>query len=192
MEPVVGVALIVLLGALTLLNGNKKRRGSTGPPERDRPRSGGRQQRSSGSQSRSGDEPAGTAHRAYPGDFTGNVRPKYSASIDGKADPGEIVWTWVPFEDDPKQGKDRPVLVIGRDGKWLLSLMLTSKDHDRDAADEARGGRAWLDIGSGPWDRQGRRSEVRLDRVIRVHPDDVRREGAIMDRRLFNEVTGSL
>ena len=35
---------------------------------------------------------------------------------DGEADPGEVVWAWVPFEDDPGQGKDRPVLVIARDG----------------------------------------------------------------------------
>jgi len=181
MEPVVIVALIALLGVLTLLTGGNKRRGST------RPRRGRTQ-----SKFRSTTVPRSTARRDYPGDFTGTVRPEYSASIDGKADPGEIVWTWVPFEDDPKQGKDRPVLIVGRDGRWLLSLMLTSKDHDRDAADEARWGRRWLDIGSGPWDRQGRRSEARLDRVIRVHPDDVRREGAIMARPLFDEVTRSL
>ena len=130
--------------------------------------------------------------RAYPGDFTGTVRPEYSAVLDGKADPGEVVWTWVPFEDNPSQGKDRPVLVIGRDGAWLLSLMLTSKDHDHDAANEARWGRRWLDIGTGTWDRQGRPSEVRLDRVIRVHPDDVRREGAIMAWPLFDRITRSL
>lgn len=181
MDPVVTIALIVLLGVLTLLNGGKRRRGST------RPRRGGPQKTR-----RSSTVPRSTARRDYPGDFTGIVRPGYSASLDGKADPGEIVWTWVPFEDDPTQGKDRPVLIVGRDGTWLLSLMLTSKDHDRDAADEARWGRKWLDIGSGPWDRQGRRSEVRLDRVIRVHPDDVRREGAIMARPLFDEVTRSL
>lgn len=181
MEPVVIVALIVLLGVLRLLPGGNRRRGST-RPRRESPQS----------TFRSSTLPRSATHRDYPGDFTGTVRPEYSASLDGKADPGEIVWTWVPFEDDPKQGKDRPVLIVGRDGRWLLSLMLTSKDHDRDAADEARWGHKWLDIGSGPWDRQGRRSEVRLDRVIRVHPDDVRREGAIMARPLFNEVTRSL
>jgi len=44
---------------------------------------------------------------------------------DGDPDPGEIVWTWVPFEEDPDRGKDRPVLVIGRDGPTILALMLT-------------------------------------------------------------------
>ena len=129
---------------------------------------------------------------AYPGDFEGVVRPEYSPSLDGDADPGEIVWTWVPYEEDASQGKDRPVLVVGRDGRWLLALMLTSKDHSRDAADEARWGRRWLDVGAGPWDRQGRPSEVRLDRVLRIDPARVRREGAIMDRRTFESVVAGL
>ena len=38
----------------------------------------------------------------------------YAPDMDGAADPGEIVWTWVPFEEDPAQGKDRPVLVVAR------------------------------------------------------------------------------
>ena len=35
------------------------------------------------------------------------------AALDGEPDPGEVVWAWVPYEDDPAQGKDRPVLVVG-------------------------------------------------------------------------------
>jgi hypothetical protein len=116
----------------------------------------------------------------------------YSPNPDGRPDPGEIVWTWVPFEEDHTQGKDRPVLVIGRDGPWLLAVMLTSKDHDRDAADEARRGRQWVDIGSGPWDRQGRPSEVRVDRILRVDPTTVRREGAVLDREPFDLVAAQV
>ena len=71
-----------------------------------------------------------TGRSAYPGDFTGPLAPSYSPKPDGRPDPGEIVWTWVPFEEDHTQGKDRPVLVVGRDGRWLLALQLTSKDHD--------------------------------------------------------------
>lgn len=125
--------------------------------------------------------------RALP-DHHGPVRPEYTPSPDGVADPGEVVWTWVPYEDDPTQGKDRPVLVVGRDGGVLLALMLTSKDHSRDAADEARWGRRWMDLGPGAWDRQGRPSEVRLDRVLRIDPRAVRREGAVLDRALFGKV----
>jgi len=108
------------------------------------------------------------------------------------ADPGEIVWAWVPFEEDHSQGKDRPVLVIGRDGPWLLALPLTSKDHDHDAAQQARDGRRWTDIGSGPWDNRGRASEVRVDRILRVHPARVRREGAVLDEGRFNQVAAAV
>jgi len=116
----------------------------------------------------------------------------YSPTQGGTPDPGEVVWTWVPFEEDHRQGKDRPVLLIGTDGRWLLGLMLTSKDHDLDAADEARHGRFWLDIGAGPWDPRGRPSEVRLDRIVRIDPAAVRREGAILDRATFDTVAQSL
>ncbi|MPZ96650.1 MAG: type II toxin-antitoxin system PemK/MazF family toxin [Propionibacteriales bacterium] len=121
-------------------------------------------------------------------DFSDVVTFEYSPDPDGAPDPGEIVWTWVAYEDDPDQGKDRPVLLVGRDGDELLGLMLSSKDHDDDAADEARHQRQWLDIGTGDWDTQHRPSEVRLDRVLRVAPDDVRREGAVLDRDRFDQV----
>lgn len=113
---------------------------------------------------------------------------QYSPELDGAPDPGEVVWAWVPYEDDPSQGKDRPVLVIGRDGATLLALQLTSQDHDLDAEDEARWGRYWMDIGSGGWDREGRPSEVRLDRLLRLEEQEVRREGAILDRGTFDAV----
>nr|WP_233565903.1 type II toxin-antitoxin system PemK/MazF family toxin [Cellulomonas sp. PhB143] len=129
---------------------------------------------------------------AYPGDFAGTLRPEYSPRLDGDADPGEVVWTWVPYEDDHARGKDRPVLVVGRDGAWLLGLMLTSKDHDLDAAQEARWGRYWMDVGAGAWDGQGRASEVRLDRVVRIDPAAVRREGAILPRATFDRVVAGL
>ncbi|SDD09221.1 PemK-like, MazF-like toxin of type II toxin-antitoxin system [Sanguibacter gelidistatuariae] len=135
----------------------------------------------------------------YPGDFTGTVHAQYSPSLDGNPDPGEVVWTWVPYEEDYTRGKDRPVLVVGRDGYWLLGLMLSSKDHTRDGADSAGSaarddlhGPRWLDIGSGLWDSQGRDSEVRLDRVLRLDPTAVRREGAIMDKALFQKVTRAI
>jgi hypothetical protein len=112
----------------------------------------------------------------------------YEPEQNGEPDPGEVVWAWVPFEDDPDRGKDRPVLVIGRDGSELICLQLTSKDHDRDAEDEARYGRYWMDVGSGDWDREGRPSEVRLDRLLRMSESEVRREGAAMPEATFDEV----
>jgi len=139
-----------------------------------------------------GKPPAPAPTRVTLPDHRGTVRLEYAPRRDGDADPGEIVWGWVPFEDDPKQGKDRPVLVIGRDGANVLGLMLTSKDHSRDAALEARHGRVWMDIGSGAWDSQRRPSEVRLDRVLRLHPTAFRREGAVVDRALFDRVAAAL
>ena len=117
----------------------------------------------------------------YPGDYRDMINFEYSPSLDGDADPGEIVWTWVPFEEDYSQGKDRPVLLVGRDGEYLLALMMTSKDHNnREHADPN-----YLDIGSGPWDPQGRASEVKLNRVIRVRRGAMRREGAMMPEDTF-------
>jgi PemK-like, MazF-like toxin of type II toxin-antitoxin system len=130
--------------------------------------------------------------RSLVAEYAGPVRVEYRPQDDGHPDPGEIVWAWVPFEEGDGRGKDRPVLVVGRDGDGLLALMMTSKDHDRDAADEARHGRHWVDVGSGPWDRQGRPSEVRVDRVLRIDPADVRREGATLDRERFDAVAAEV
>ena len=116
----------------------------------------------------------------------------YSPDPDGDADPGEVVWAWVPFEEDPAQGKDRPVLVLARHETRLVVAQMTSKDHDRDAAQEARWGRFWHDVGTGDWDRQGRPSEVRLDRLLLVEQASVRREGATMNREVFDGVVAAL
>ena len=133
---------------------------------------------------RSASTTSASAGSDYPGDYRDMINFEYSPSLDGDADPGEIVWTWVPFEEDHSQGKDRPVLLVGRDGEYLLALMMTSKDHNnREHADPN-----YLDIGSGPWDPQGRASEVKLNRVIRVRPDSMRREGAIMPEDTFRLV----
>jgi hypothetical protein len=116
----------------------------------------------------------------------------YSPNDDGDADPGEVVWAWVPYDENDGRGKDRPVLIMARHNTGFLGLQLTSKDHDRDAEDEARWGRRWLDIGSGGWDSQGRPSEVRLDRVLFLPADAVRREGAAVDRRTYDQVSDAL
>jgi hypothetical protein len=116
----------------------------------------------------------------------------YDPHPDGAPDPGEVVWTWVPYEDDPAQGKDRPVILIAREGERLVGVMMTSKDHDRDHEQEARAGRFWFDIGAGPWDSKGRPSEVRLNRLIEVDPDAVRREGSVLDRSRFESLVVAL
>ncbi|HEY5856769.1 MAG TPA: type II toxin-antitoxin system PemK/MazF family toxin [Aldersonia sp.] len=112
-------------------------------------------------------------------------RVVYAPQLDGQADPGEIVWTWVTYEEDTSKGKDRPVLVVGRDGKTLLGLMLSSNE---ERADD----RNWLGIGTGPWDGQARPSWVRLDRVLDVPEAGIRREGAVLERHTFDKVAARL
>jgi hypothetical protein len=109
----------------------------------------------------------------------------YAPDLDGRADPGEVVWTWVPYEEDASRGKDRPVLVVGRDGDRLLGLMLSSQDYHR-------GDPEWLGLGAGAWDGEHRPSWVRLDRVIEVREDGIRREGAVLDRARFGNVAAAL
>lgn len=109
----------------------------------------------------------------------------YAANLDGRADSGEIVWTWVLYEDDPTRGEDRPVLVVGRDGGILLGLLVSGQG--RPAADPA-----WVGIGAGNWDYEGRQSWVRLDRVLDVPEEGIRREGAILERKLFDVIAARL
>ncbi|WP_019204062.1 type II toxin-antitoxin system PemK/MazF family toxin [Tsukamurella sp. 1534] len=113
----------------------------------------------------------------------------YAPQLDGRADPGEVVWTWVEFEEttgpNAGQGKDRPVLVVGRSGGSLLGLMLSSQDRHRDDA-------GWVAIGAGTWDAERRPSWVRLDRVLDVPEDGIRREGAVLSRERFELVAERL
>jgi hypothetical protein len=56
-----------------------------------------------------------------------------------------------------------------------------------------RGGqRHWFPLGPGAWDRQQRPSWVRLDRVLTVAEDGIRREGAILDRGRFDAIAAEL
>jgi hypothetical protein len=109
----------------------------------------------------------------------------YAPNMDGRADPGEIVWAWVPYEEDNSLGKDRPLLVVGREGEVLYGLMLSSQPyHQSDPA--------WFALGAGAWDGEHRPSWVRLDRVLEMPEDGIRREGAILDRQRFDRVAQRL
>jgi hypothetical protein len=112
------------------------------------------------------------------------VRLTYNPHTDGTADPGEVVWTWVPYEEADGRGKDRPVLVVATEpGGTVLGVALTSKPHD-DRWD--------VGIGPGPWDTAGRPSWVRLERVFRLHPAGIRRAGVGLDARRFGLVADAL
>lgn len=125
---------------------------------------------------------------AYPGDYSGRTSVRYAPQPDGDPDPGEVVWAWVPYEEDHGKGKDRPVLLVGHNGPFLLGLMLTSKDRVPAGSSSAD----YVDRGAGGWDRQGRPSEVRLDRILQIRPDSIRREGAALDKARFEKVASGL
>jgi hypothetical protein len=115
----------------------------------------------------------------------GPVRMSYSPQSDGAPDPGEVVWTWVPFEENDGRGKDRPVLVVAAESAGTyLALQLTSKDH--------HGEGDFVPVGAGGWDGEHRPSWVNLDRVIRVHEGGMRREAAALPREPFERVTDRL
>jgi PemK-like, MazF-like toxin of type II toxin-antitoxin system len=108
---------------------------------------------------------------------------EYSPCLDGDPDPGEVVWTWVPYEDDPSQGKDRPVAIIGRRGAHLLGVPLTSKQKTNELQ---------VLVGTGSWDREGRPSYAKVERVLDVVPDQVRREGAVLSRVHFDDIVAGV
>ncbi len=108
----------------------------------------------------------------------GDVRIEYTPQLDGDPDPGEVVWTWVPFEENHTLGKDRPVVIIGRRGDVLSGVALTTKDHGHGA----------VEIGTGEWDSRHRASYAKVDRLLDIDVHAVRREGAILNRRQFDEV----
>lgn len=114
-----------------------------------------------------------------------NLQLSYSPDRDGAPDAGEIIWTWVPYEENDGRGKDRPVLVIARESAHrVYAVRLTSKAHDRD--------RDYLSIGSGAWDSQGRESWVDIEQLYSVHEDGLRREAAELDRARFSVVATAL
>ncbi|TLM73503.1 type II toxin-antitoxin system PemK/MazF family toxin [Pseudarthrobacter sp. NamB4] len=124
----------------------------------------------------------------YPGDFRGRAAVRYAPQPDGNPDPGEVVWAWVPYEEDHTRGKDRPVLLVGRSGQYLLGLMLTSRD--RVSASSSSGD--YVDLGAGGWDRQNRPSEARIDRILQLREENIRREGAVLDPARFEDVAAGL
>jgi hypothetical protein len=113
------------------------------------------------------------------------VRLGYAPSKDGAPDPGEIVWTWVPFEERDGRGKDRPVVVVAASGAdTVLAVQLTSKAHE--------GSRDFVSLGTGAWDSAGRPSWANIDRVFVVHTDGMRREAASLDAKRYLRVAEAL
>ena len=119
-----------------------------------------------------------------PGRLRG-VRLGYTPARDGDPDPGEVVWTWVPYEERDGRGKDRPVAIVADSGAGdFLAVQLTSKPHDGD--------RDFVALGDGGWDAEGRPSWARIDRVFRVRADGMRREAASLDPARYARLARAL
>nr|WP_307785344.1 type II toxin-antitoxin system PemK/MazF family toxin [Microbacterium hibisci] len=113
------------------------------------------------------------------------LRITYAPDHDGDPDAGEIIWTWVPYAENDGRGKDRPVLVIGRQSdERVYAVRLTSRSHDGD--------RDFLGLGTGDWDAQGRPSWVDVEQLYSVHRDGMRREAAALDLDRFVRVADAL
>ena len=105
------------------------------------------------------------------------LAPAYDPHIDGDPDPGEIIWTWVPYVENDGRGKDRPVLIIARLGDQAVAgCYLSTKRHD-----------GFISVGSGPWDAQGRESFVNPLRILFVSARGMRREGHTISSAQFGQ-----
>ena len=116
-------------------------------------------------------------------DYRGAAIPEYAPEHDDEPDPGEVVWAWVPFEEDPSRGKDRPLAVVGRaidKPGDLVCFLLSSKDR---SDDDDR-----VLIGSGAWDEEHRPSWANISRPLAVVHQAVRREGGELSREQFDAV----
>ena len=113
------------------------------------------------------------------------LRITYAPKTDADPDAGEIVWTWVPYAENDGRGKDRPVLVIGRqDAQRVYAVRLTSKPHEGD--------HDFLSLGIGPWDTKGRPSWVDIEQLYSVHTAGMRREASALELQRFVKIADAL
>lgn len=169
----IGVALRGLLG-LDKRTEAQPGKGANTPTLKPKPKP--KQGTQGGYESSPGQFGPGQTRDVAPGELQGATL-EYAPRKDGDPDPGEIVWTWVPYVENDGRGKDRPVLIIGRiDATTVFGCYVSTKYH-----------RDFISIGSGAWDSQGRESFVSPERILQVTHEGMRREGATVDRERFTE-----
>lgn len=114
-----------------------------------------------------------------------SLRLAYEPRPDAQPDPGEIVWAWVPYEEDAARGKDRPLLVLARaEGTRSWAMKLTSKAHE--------GERDHVPLGTGDWDRERRPSWLDVDQIYLVPTGGIRRAAGALDRSTYLRVAQAL
>lgn len=109
----------------------------------------------------------------------------YAPDMDGQAEPGEVVWIWAPSDGPDAPPRERAMLVIGRDRHTILGLLISPNP-------KHAGAESWLDIGAGEWDAAGRQCWIRLDRVLEVSEQGVRRQGVLFPQRRFDRIANRL
>lgn len=109
----------------------------------------------------------------------------YAPDMDGQADPGEVVWIWVPADGPGNPPRERSMVVVGRTRNTILGLLISCNPEHRVDDD-------WIDIGAGGWDERGRQSWVRLDRILEVSELGIRRQGTVIPRGRFERIAGRL
>lgn len=189
---ILGAAILLGLGLNALRRKRNSRRSQTeehgGRGQSAANRSGIAWQRSVGVL-RGSAASAATAQSLSPGEAGPNatrdlsrgeirgLRLSYAPHLDGDPDPGEIVWTWVPYAENDGRGKDRPVLIIARiDDRTVGGCYLSTKEH-----------RGFIAVGTGGWDPQGRESFLAPDRILRIDADGMRREGQVLPLGRFEQ-----
>lgn len=105
----------------------------------------------------------------------------YAPDMDGQAEPGEVVW-FNPSTDPPQE---RSMLVVGRNRHDVLGLLISGEENHTDDDD-------WLTIGSGEWQTSGEPCWVRLDKVLSIPEEDVRRRGTLFPPRRFERIADTL
>lgn len=108
----------------------------------------------------------------------------YAPDMDGQADPGEVIWTYIRTQ----KGGDlqlRSILIVGRHKHTLFGLLISAdpehiKKHN------------WMRIGAGPWDRESRESSVCLDKVLEIPESEIQRRGVSMPERRFDRIAARL
>lgn len=114
----------------------------------------------------------------------------YSPAMDGQAESGEVVWFDAPASLSKGVGGEnvvveRPLLVVGRSYHVILGLLISSHNSHADQPN-------WLAIGSGDWEPSGKPCWLRMDRVVELTEDKIRRRGAVLPRRRFEVVANHL
>ncbi|AKE39686.1 PemK-like protein [Corynebacterium camporealensis] len=109
----------------------------------------------------------------------------FAPDIDGQADSGEVVWVWAPSDGKQAPPRERAVLLIGRTHTTVLGLLISANPEHGEEDN-------WLEIGAGEWDESGRQCWIRLDRILEVSEEEVRRQGTLFPERRFQRIANRL